>query len=63
MWPCFRGSAHRLDAWNPCSDRGPVLEEPQVFPTALNGVVDRTKLTSFGIGEASSALEIDVEFK
>ena len=55
-----RGS---LDAWDPRSDRGPVFEEPKVFPTALDGVVDRTRLAGPGILEAGAALEIDDQFE
>jgi hypothetical protein len=40
-----------------------MFEEPQMFPTALDSVVDRTRFTSLGIGEAGSAFEIDDEFQ
>lgn len=56
--------SHRgLDARHPRLDGGAVLEEAEVLPGALHGVVDGAKLTGIGIREAAAGLEVDDEFK
>jgi hypothetical protein len=52
-----------VDAWNPRVDRGAVFEKLQVFPTALDGVVNGTELAGFRIGKAGSPFEINNQFQ
>ena len=52
-----------LDAWHAGSNRRAMLEEAEVLPTALHGVVDRAQFVGFRIGEACSTLEVDDEFE
>ena len=40
-----------------------MLEETQMFPASLNGVMNRAKLAGFRIGKTSPALEIDDEIQ
>ena len=40
-----------------------MLEEAEVLPGALHGVVDGAKLTGIGIREATAGVKVDDEFK
>ena len=52
-----------LDTRHAGPDRGSLLDESQMLPGALDGVVDRTQVSCFGIGKTRTALKINAKFQ